>query len=118
NLVSRVIKLGEGLDYNPKLELSEVENLAFGKLIEKMELGQVLEYIWKKITEANKYIDDNKPWKLIKENSEKFEEVMKKLLEDLNLISQSLAPLMPETSEKIKQALENKKTEILFQRIK
>ena len=118
NLVSRVIKLGEGLDYNPKLELAEVENLAFGELIEKMELGQALEYVWKKISEANKFIDDNKPWKLIKENSEKFEEVMKKLLEDLNLISQLLAPLIPETSQKIKQALENKKTEILFQRIK
>jgi len=36
----------------------------------------------------------------------------------LYLISELLIPFMPDTSEKIKIALETKKTEILFQRIK
>jgi len=43
---------------------------------------------------------------------------MKKLISDLYLISELLVPFMPETSEKIKTALETKKVEPLFRRIK
>ena len=119
NLVSRVIKLAEDINFIPKNDFPKSKNSMVEKLIEKMELGQALEHIWKKISEANKYIDDNKPWNLKKENQEKFEKVMKKLLEDLNLISQWLAPFLPETSEKIIQSLRTKKMkEVLFLRMK
>jgi hypothetical protein len=40
------------------------------------------------------------------------------LLKDLNSISDLLVPFMPETSKKIKKALETKKVEPLFQRMK
>ncbi len=116
NLVSRVIKLAENFQFQV---LGTTFNDEFSNLIDKLELSQSLEYIWKIIDEDNKFIGDNKPWELIKTNKEKFEEVMKKLLEDLNLISQLLIPFMPETSQKIKKALETKKLEeVLFQRIK
>lgn len=139
NLVSRVIKLAEnfqpaspagGFSISPP-RLAEtvarrreagnfqtISNDQFLNLINKLELGQALEYIWKIIDEDNKFIGNNKPWELVKTDQKKFEEVMRKLLEDLNLISELVTPFMPETAEKIKQALENKKTEILFQRIK
>jgi methionyl-tRNA synthetase len=83
-----------------------------------MELGRALEYIWDKVREGNKYIEDNKPWELAKSDIVKFGDVMQKLFIDLNLIAEHLLPFMPETSEKIKTALETKKTEPLFQRIK
>ncbi|KKP80369.1 MAG: methionine--tRNA ligase [Candidatus Moranbacteria bacterium RIFOXYA12_FULL_35_19] len=122
NLVSRVIKLAEGVKDKPKVRPLETKGRIFGefsKLVEKLELGQSLEYIWKIIDEDNKFIGDNKPWELVKTNQEKFEEVMQKLLEDLNLISELLISFMPETSQKIKKALETKKLEeVLFQRIK
>ncbi|PIP27927.1 MAG: methionine--tRNA ligase [Candidatus Moranbacteria bacterium CG23_combo_of_CG06-09_8_20_14_all_35_22] len=116
NLVSRVTKLAENLQFQV---LKKISNDQFSNLINKLELGQALEYIWKIIDENNKFIGDNKPWELVKTNQEKFEEVMQKLLEDLNLISELLASFMPETSHKIKKALETKKIEeVLFQRIK
>lgn len=119
NLVSRVIKLAEGIKNKSKIEPLESEDRTFGKLVENLELGQALEYIWKIINEDNKFIGDNKPWELVKTDQEKFEEVMMKLLKDLNLISQLLISFMPETSQKIKEALETKKLEeVLFQRIK
>lgn len=119
NLVSRVIKLSPKKIFVFKNNPLELQNSVIEKLIEKMEFGQALDYIWKKISEANKYIDDNKPWKLKKENQKKFEEVMKKLLEDLDLISQLLIPFMPETAEKIIEALKTgKMEENLFPRIK
>jgi methionyl-tRNA synthetase len=77
-----------------------------------------LDYIWSIVKEDNKFIEDNKPWDLAKNNPEKFQEVMQKLLSDLHLISQLLVPFLPETAEKIQKALETGQVEPLFQRIK
>jgi len=128
NLVSRVIKLSENVEVsfslsralgdNLKVEPSESEGSTFAGMIEKMELGKALEYIWEKVRKDNKYIEENKPWELAKNDETKFKEAMQKLFADLNLISELLIPFMPETAEKIKKSLETKQTEILFQRIK
>lgn len=117
NLISRVVKLGENLNPDEKQEDTKIP-AELEKLIEKMELGKALEFIWNIIREANKFIEDNKPWELAKNDEIKFKEVMQKLLNNLALISELLVPFMPETSEKIKKALETKKVEPLFQRIK
>ncbi|HAT73976.1 MAG: Methionine-tRNA ligase [Candidatus Moranbacteria bacterium GW2011_GWF2_36_839] len=120
NLLSRVITLAQKGNFQFSiLNFQSISNDKFSNLINNMELGQALEYIWKIIDEDNKFIGDNKPWELVKTDMKKFEEVMKKLLEDLNLISGLLVSFMPETSQKIKKALETKKIEeVLFQRIK
>jgi methionyl-tRNA synthetase len=83
-----------------------------------MEFGQALDHIWNIIQKDNKYIEENKPWELKKNDEKKFEEVMKKTISDLYLISHLLGSFLPETSEKIKKALETKEPVILFQRIK
>lgn len=115
NLVSRVVKLSSEVNY----KMANVSIIPeFAKLIDSMELGRALEYIWDKVREDNKYIEDNKPWELAKSDIVKFGDVMQKLFVDLNLIAEHLLPFMPETSEKIKKALETKKVEPLFQRIK
>ncbi len=120
NLLSRVITLAQKGNFQFSiLNFQSIFNDQFSNLIRNMELGQALEYIWNIVDKDNKFIAENKPWELVKTNEKKFEEVMKKLLEDLNLISGLLIPFMPETSEKIKKALETKKLEeVLFQRIK
>jgi len=117
NLVSRVIKLAENLDYKIESEYNSVQwNKGF---MESIWLDKALGRIWENlIQKSNKYIDDNKPWELKKNDENKFKEVMQKLISDLYLISELLIPFMPENSEKIKKALETKKTGILFQRIK
>lgn len=115
NLVSRVVKLSSEVNY----KMANVSIIPeFAKLIDSMELGRALEYIWDKVCEDNKYIEDNKPWELAKSDIVKFGDVMQKLFADLNLIAEHLLPFMPETSEKIKKARETKKVEPLFQRIK
>lgn len=117
NLTSRVIKLSENLN----LEIGKRENIFDKeniKLIDNFDLDKVLENIWKIVAEDNKYIEDNKPWELAKNDKVKFEAVMQKLLDDLYLISQMLIPFLPETAKKIKQALETKERVILFERIR
>lgn len=112
NLVSRVVKLSEGIKNDEDLIMD------ITSYFEKMELSQALNFIWNIIKQDNKYIEDNKPWELQKNNPEKFQEVMQYLLRRLNVISDLLAPFLPETSKKIKKALETKQVEPLFQRIK
>jgi methionyl-tRNA synthetase len=119
NLTSRVIKLAQiSNDKFPMTNQVQISNDKFNSLIEKMELSQALEHIWKIIDEDNKFIGENKPWELTKADTEKFGKVMRKLLDDLVKISTLLQPLMPDTAEKILQALKTKKTEALFGRIK
>ena len=117
NLVSRVIKMSDGL-----LEKIKPEEFVFRdefmNWINGMEFGQAVDHIWNIIRESNKYIEENKPWELAKADAAKFEEVMKKPIKDLYLVSNLIAPFLPETSEKIKKALDTKETVMLFQRIK
>ncbi|QQS15590.1 MAG: methionine--tRNA ligase [Candidatus Moraniibacteriota bacterium] len=118
NLVSRVLKLGERME-DGKWKMKEFAGFPeeFSTLLEQYRLSEGLEYIWNIVRASNKYIEENKPWELAKTNPEKFETVMRKLLDDLAHIASLLAPFLPETSEKIQAMLSNRKSEILFQRI-
>ena len=120
NLLSRVITLAQKGNFQFQISnFKSISNEQFSNLINKLELGKALEYIWEIVDKDNKFIGDEKPWELQKTDQEKFEEILKKLMEDLNLISELLAPFMPETAEKIQKALKEKKIEeVLFRRIK
>ncbi|MDO8240389.1 MAG: methionine--tRNA ligase [Candidatus Moranbacteria bacterium] len=111
NLVSRIIKLSESAT---KPDIISTNN----NIIEGMKFDLKLSFIWSGIRACNKYIDDNKPWELVKNNKEEFENVILKLKRDLSIIANDLIPFMPDTAEKIKKALETKQVEILFPRIK
>jgi methionyl-tRNA synthetase len=118
NLISRVVKLC--LSYEPKIQVADKipnPNDKILKFIEKMELDSALGYIWKIVREDDKFVEENKPWELAKNDENKFKEVMQKLISDLYLISDILVPFMPETAEKIKKALETKEAVTLFPRI-
>ncbi len=117
NLTSRVVKLSENLnlEIEKKDVIFEENNI---RLMENFDVDKVLENIWLIVREDNKYIEDTKPWELAKKDEVKFNKVMEKLINDLNLISEMLIPFMPETSEKIKKALKTKERVILFERIK
>ena len=120
NLLSRVITLAQKDNFQfPISNFQSISNDKISNFINNLELGNALNYIWKKVQDDNKFIEDNKPWELKKNDENKFKDIMKKLIDDLYLISELLDPFMPETSEKIKKALETKKLDgVLFQRIK
>jgi len=117
NLVSRVLKLAQNFQFSI-FNFQSISNDKISNDIINFEFEKALEKIWKIVREDDKFVEENKPWELEKNDKAKFKEVMQKLISDLNLISELLAPFMPETSEKIKKALEEKKTGVLFPRIK
>jgi len=71
------------------------------KNYEKQEFHKVIDNIWKLISEANKYVDENEPWQLIKNNKERAGDVLNILVIVIAKIAIFLAPIMPNISENI-----------------
>ena len=119
NLVSRVMKLSEKLSEDERTvpDMPEYpEGVAV--LIREYRLADALENIWETVRESNRYIEEEKPWELAKNDREKFTGVMRVLRDRLAYFSVALVPFLPDTATRIRTALETGESEILFQRIK
>lgn len=108
NLVNRVIVLVEknfdGIVPKPskKDRLAELALDTPKKVSSSMENFQfhnALNDIWYLISEANKYINENKVWKI--KDKQKLGGILYNLLETLRFISILIRPFIPETAEKI-----------------
>jgi methionyl-tRNA synthetase len=130
NLVARVLTLVAKYkipttNYKTDKDVSEKvkeTKYNYAKDMQEFKLYEALEEIWKLIGFCDKYVDNNKPWKLIKSQkskvkSQKLEAVLNNLLYCISEIADLIAPFLPETSEKIKKQLKSSKPEILFPRI-
>jgi methionyl-tRNA synthetase len=75
--------------------------------IEKLMFSEALSEIWKLISRANKYIDEQQPWVLAKNESEqdKLANVLYQLAEVLRIISVLIGPVMPNTPAIIREQL-------------
>ena len=71
--------------------------------MEKFQLQNGLEEIFKVIARANKYIDETAPWLLAKDDSkrDRLAAVLYNLLETVRICAVLLTPFMPESCEKI-----------------
>lgn len=120
NLVSRVLKMAETNKIRiekPEKEAEKININKYAPLYDSYEINKVCDDIWARIQVADKYIQDNQPFKTIKTDKEKGTEQISHLLGEVAHIGILLEPLLPETSEKIAQAIkENKIAEPLFMR--
>ncbi|OGS46540.1 MAG: methionine--tRNA ligase [Elusimicrobia bacterium RIFOXYD2_FULL_34_15] len=127
NLISRTFSMLEKFSLQDiKAEVDKESSLGklivdfdkkYSKFMESIEFIKALELIWEVINEANKTIDSEKPWNLFKIDKVKLEKVLKNLLSAIEIVSKSLSCFMPETSEKIKKIIMDRKvTEPLFPR--
>ena len=86
-----------------------------------LDFSSALENIWELINTANKYIEDTKPWNLVKEKKRKeLEEFIAILVEVIRNVQQAITPFMPHTAESIAEQLGRdkiKKGKPLFPRI-
>ncbi len=123
NLFSRSLtminKFGDGCIPEPSLTESEEEiDLELVQLISDMldeytdemnafAFNKALQAVWKVVRFANKYIVENAPWELAKEQDKKqrLQTVLYNLAETLRVITLVLQPVMPETSGKMAAAL-------------
>lgn len=97
NLVSRVAKLCETND----ISASEIEQSFDPKMeqhLKEYKFNEALNHIWEEITNADKLINEKKPWTLSKED---VKPVLENLVKQIQHIGFNLQPFLPETSEKI-----------------
>ena len=113
NLTSRIVTLAGDIEYDaPDVDIAQLQ-----KELESMALNTALEKVWQIVRDTNKYIEETKPWELRKEDEKEFEKTMQKLLVDLHKIAILSQPFLPETSQTILNALENRERVILFDRV-
>lgn len=77
--------------------------------VNDLKINEALEEIFKLLDKCNKYIDENEPWNLYKNNKlERLEDVIYIILENIKVASILLGSFIPETSLKIKNMLNKK----------
>ena len=110
NLVARTLTMTEKLRKDGGKLLSAPCPFTTNKILKPKELNtlynelkidEVLYDIWGLIRSCDKYIDDNKPWELLKNKPDKAGAVLYSCLEALRIIAVLTWPYMPETANKI-----------------
>ena len=98
NLVSRVAKLCDNskLDFDESIHRSINEKVT--KYLNMYRFDEALKIIWTNVSELDKYINENEPWKL---KREKLKEVLTSAVSSLRTIAYCLLPFLPETAQKI-----------------
>ena len=106
NLIARVAKLCETSDYThmgSRSRASEhvIDDGVYKKALEEYRFPDSLAFVWQKITDLDRYINDEKPWELAKTNTQRLVSVLAHCVDQIQEIGILLDPFMPETSEKI-----------------
>jgi methionyl-tRNA synthetase len=77
------------------------------ELIGKAELTLALEEIWERVRRLNRYVEEQAPWQLAKDDSRAgdLDRVLSTLLEGLRVVAVLLWPYLPASAEKLLAAL-------------
>ena len=142
NLVNRTLKF-KGIEkielatINPEIK-EEIEKTysEVSDLIERLEFREATQKIIDLVEKANKYYDTQEPWKQVKEDEQAFKNTIFTCANIIANLSNLFEPIMPATTEKIREYLElpepswkpiyiekeidltNKNIEPLFERLK
>lgn len=122
NLVSRILALAQKGKCAPRQNsyfAAATKNAEkdVEKFITGFKFADALSVIWQLVALGDKYIDNKKPWAL-KPESKEFKEIIGSLLFLVSETGKLLSPFLPETSEKISKLVKNKKSRVLFPRLK
>ncbi len=84
------------------------------ELLDRAELTQALERIWLRVRRLNRYVEENKPWELAKddEKSADLDRVLYSLAEGLRVVTLALHSYMPETTGRLLVALGEESTSL------
>lgn len=118
NLTSRIMKLAETHLAAP-IARPDPTNFAdeYTRALEHFAFNECMEYIWGRIQALDQHIQNTEPFKVVKVDAEKGRELITGLCVELYHIARLLQPLLPQTSDTIKEAvLANKKPENMFPR--
>jgi len=117
NLVHRVLTLAKKTSENEIFHLAETFNLYKNSddlssktlalsdtLKENIKNGSLTEYLknlFEVISLANKYVNDTEPWKLLKSDLQKFNDVISELIKVIIDITVFFSPFIPSATQKV-----------------
>lgn len=112
NLSSRILTLSEKyLEKCPDIE-EKSDFAEYFSFFEKFDIKQATDFVWDKIGELDKFIQETEPFKVVKVDEAKGKELISDMVVRLYKIARMLNPIMPETNIKLKKLIkENKKPE-------
>jgi methionyl-tRNA synthetase len=123
NLASRTLAMIERYrdgvvpDAEPPAELAAdfdgLREAVFAR-IDDVELTGALDEIWRRIKLLNRYVQDEAPWQLAKDESqaERLDQVLYSIAEGLRVVSVLLHPFMPGSAERLLGALGREELEL------
>jgi methionyl-tRNA synthetase len=118
NLTSRIMKMAStNLEGCPGIPEKSIPNEYF-EFLKKFEIGKAVNFVWDEIRSLDLLIQEKEPFKLVKTNKEEGLKIINELVIRLYTIARMLNPILPSTSEKIKNIIKENKmpTEPLFVR--
>lgn len=108
NLTNRILKMAEdNLDEFPELSKQEFPE-EYVKNFDNFNLQKVCDYVWNEIGNLDALIQEKQPFKIIKEDKEAGKDIINNLVIELTNIGYLLEPLIPDTSNKILEAIKSK----------
>ncbi|MFH0917978.1 MAG: methionine--tRNA ligase [Candidatus Omnitrophota bacterium] len=106
---------------NIKEKLKQLPQAVYTPLNWNNDFSLALGKIWEVIGITNKYVEETKPWNLVKEGkTQQLQAFIRLLVEAIRTVGRQIAPFMPKTTESILLQLGNakiNKTNPLFPRI-
>jgi methionyl-tRNA synthetase len=104
-----------------KLLDSKLDTSPYEKSLQEFHFDKALEFVFDRVRGVNQFIEEKKPWQMAKDDKpDQLQEVLAHQVSELLQIADLLEPFLPSTSEKIKKAFSdgktNKMSETLFPR--
>ncbi|MBV8987218.1 MAG: methionine--tRNA ligase [Solirubrobacterales bacterium] len=80
---------------------------AVAELMDRAEVTQALELIWRRVRRLNRYVEERAPWQLARDPAdvELLDQTLASLVEGLRVVTVLLSPYMPATTERLLSAL-------------
>ena len=125
NLIARVAKLCENSNY---VQMGSMDRDSghiipieeYSDAISQFRFNDALSFVWKKIASLDKFIDDERPWDLLKSVDPRLKSVLAHSVDQIQEIAALLEPFLPKTAEKIEDQFKRpniKSQNLLFPRI-
>ncbi len=109
NLVSRLLTMAEKSGVGTADVVKPEDFLANNEHLDKFDINGYMDHVWILIQSADKKIQETEPYKIYKTDPNLAKDIISGLCTNLYEIALWLMPVMPDTSEKIRNYLSNPK---------
>jgi methionyl-tRNA synthetase len=113
NLTNRILKMAISnevqFDSSSWNHTSTVQYKEWQVAFESFDINKAADVVWKKIGEMDAQIQSSEPFKLVKTDPEAAKAIIAELVQDLSLVAELATPILPDTSAKIKECINERK---------